>query len=501
MEVERGQLLCVSLGPPESESGAEQLVAAGSSNDRLRLWTVADGTLVGETRAHRRGITCVAFAPDGSRLASGGPDRTLRIWSVPQLEPLAVLRGPERPVHLVAWSPDGRRVVAASLGGEFAVWDAGSGELLHSRAGPAQRGVSALAITRDGTRVAWAGDGGNLRLWDSATGRKVAGLRVDGLGLVTALAVSDDGRFLATATRDVRQLSVWDLQSGELTARCGPLRGEARSLALDPAGRRLLSSSGDGVLQLWDARTGVELGVSDFGAGGFTDLRQAGEPRQLAETTEPSQTSEPSQTTEPSPLGEPGAARAVSFDSGGALAAAAGPAGRLTLWPVGLAADLPLLERGALLSAAVMRLSEDGSDAAFPPDGRVPLARLAIPDYDPPELRPPGQGALSVEDFPARARVLNGRTITARGFPIAARVEDGRVRSFLLSRFPPGCCFGALPFPDEWIAITLTEPAAPMAADVPVEVTGTLAVGELLDEQGFVTSLYRMQAERVDPIR
>jgi hypothetical protein len=75
------------------------------------------------------------------------------------------------------------------------------------------------------------------------------------------------------------------------------------------------------------------------------------------------------------------------------------------------------------------------------------------------------------------------------------------VSSFLLSRFPPGCCFGALPFPDEWIAVTLTDPVAPLAADIPVEVTGTLEVGELLDGQGFVTSLYRMQGERVAPTR
>ena len=41
---------------------------------RLKLWRVADGTLLYSVDAHKDGARCVAFSPDGKLMATGGQD-------------------------------------------------------------------------------------------------------------------------------------------------------------------------------------------------------------------------------------------------------------------------------------------------------------------------------------------------------------------------------------------------------------------------------------------
>jgi WD40 repeat protein len=54
------------------------LACTGRSSDRLSLWNVATGQL--ERQPKTKGITCLAFAPDSSTLATGHENGTIRLW-------------------------------------------------------------------------------------------------------------------------------------------------------------------------------------------------------------------------------------------------------------------------------------------------------------------------------------------------------------------------------------------------------------------------------------
>jgi WD40 repeat protein len=59
-----GQMLAVAIGPV------------------VQLWDAATGTRVANLTGHLGKVMCLAFSPDGKRLASGSHDRTVRLWEV-----------------------------------------------------------------------------------------------------------------------------------------------------------------------------------------------------------------------------------------------------------------------------------------------------------------------------------------------------------------------------------------------------------------------------------
>jgi WD40 repeat protein len=46
------------------------------------LWDVGTGSLAGRLEGHERKVKCLAYSPDGTRLASGGYDQKVRLWDV-----------------------------------------------------------------------------------------------------------------------------------------------------------------------------------------------------------------------------------------------------------------------------------------------------------------------------------------------------------------------------------------------------------------------------------
>jgi WD40 repeat protein len=64
-----------------SPDGGTLAVAVGRT---VQLWDVATGKRLARLEGHQGKVKCLAFSPDGTRLASGSYDQTVRLWDVGQ---------------------------------------------------------------------------------------------------------------------------------------------------------------------------------------------------------------------------------------------------------------------------------------------------------------------------------------------------------------------------------------------------------------------------------
>jgi RNA polymerase sigma factor (sigma-70 family) len=98
------------------------LLATAGDDKTVGLWDVATGTLRARLPGHRRGVTAVAFSPDGRMLASGGIDRTVRLWELTTAKERRCYEGHLGPVGQLAFSADGRRLASAGGDTSALVW-------------------------------------------------------------------------------------------------------------------------------------------------------------------------------------------------------------------------------------------------------------------------------------------------------------------------------------------------------------------------------------------
>jgi serine/threonine protein kinase/WD40 repeat protein len=196
-------------------------------------------------------ITSAVFHPAGQRVATANAGGLIEIWALDGTR-LDVLRGHESVVQDVAFSPDGQRLLSASNDRTARIWDlAGPRELVRVHHGDE---IDAARFDRTGARFVTAGNDRTLALWDSVTGTALWSFRHDA-GLRSA-AIGDGGLIAGATTSGVIQL--WDTTTGK---EAGRFRHGARMMAVDFAGDRLLATSIDGRIVVWD--TGDALGSPD----------------------------------------------------------------------------------------------------------------------------------------------------------------------------------------------------------------------------------------------
>ncbi len=102
-----GNILALALEPRAG------LLAAATSNGKIKLWQIPSGTPLLTLSGHQDWIRSLAFSPDGKTLVSGSDDETLRLWDVSSGECLACLHEHRGRIYSVAFHPNGRTIASA----------------------------------------------------------------------------------------------------------------------------------------------------------------------------------------------------------------------------------------------------------------------------------------------------------------------------------------------------------------------------------------------------
>ncbi|WP_017651617.1 WD40 repeat domain-containing protein [Fortiea contorta] len=224
---------------------AEDLIASGSADGTVRLWTKNSECRI--LYGHKDLIFAVAFHPQRPILASSSSDQTIRLWDVTTGKCIKILPGHNGAVTGIAFSPDGRLLTSSGYDCTIRLWDSFTGRLLDKF--PVHLGMS-VAFSPDGTKIASGGFDDTINIWDIHSHQCYQTL-TGHQNWVWWVAWSPDNRTLATGGTIEGMIRLWDVETGECLRIISAHQDMLWAIAFSPDGKIIASSSSDTTIKLW----------------------------------------------------------------------------------------------------------------------------------------------------------------------------------------------------------------------------------------------------------
>ena len=293
-----------------------KMLASGGTDKTVQLWDTDTGEPIATFTGHLNSITALAFSPDGETLASASTDSTVQLWNTKTRDQLTThITGHTKLVKSIAFFKDSATLVSVAFNGVITLWDLKTSRGSINQTTTHSDWLRTSAFSPDGTLFASVGTKSSMifdsgfglgyilatqkpdplvRLIDVSTGREIATL-AERSG-PSNLTFSPDGKTVAfgslgrirlwdIATKKSRDIPLLDENSAQKKPQNvngnGALERPQRlmphqmptinALAFSPDGKKIVSGTMGGSVQMWDPETGVPL--APFFAG--QDLDEA----------------------------------------------------------------------------------------------------------------------------------------------------------------------------------------------------------------------------------
>jgi WD40 repeat protein/uncharacterized protein YegL len=187
----------------------------------LKVWDTDSASLLKAIQTHHNGgISAVAYSPDGRFIATSAVSgavsswtplhRTIKIWDANtgnQIKMFDDLSGGT----CLAYSPDGYRLAVCNKSGMVKIWDVNKDVLIRTLQGKVSTDLyNRVTYSPDGSKLATASTDGTAKIWDAETGALIRTFIGHG-GAVNDVSFSPDGSKLATASDD-KTIKIWDVE-------------------------------------------------------------------------------------------------------------------------------------------------------------------------------------------------------------------------------------------------------------------------------------------------
>jgi WD40 repeat protein len=181
-------------------------LVSGSRDDTVKLWDVQTGGVVKTFCGHTDTVNSVSISTNYTMIASGSSDKTICLWEIQTEECHCVIEQVQGVDHVIFSPIDPQYLISAS-GGDIWMWDISGHQV-----GPTHEGTCA-AFSPDGTHFITCQKAVST-IWTSDSRVAVTKCQIpnyDPNHSIVGSSFSPDGRLVATAAWDF--VYIWDITS------------------------------------------------------------------------------------------------------------------------------------------------------------------------------------------------------------------------------------------------------------------------------------------------
>jgi WD40 repeat protein len=245
-------------GDPASQ---RQPPPANAGNSREILGIAAPGSSK-SLAAHRGSVTDLSISADGNRLLSASEDGSLRLWDLASGKLIRNFDGVQEPVYFVRFIRQGTGILSSGNSGTVMEWDVQSGGLKRTFKNPPEFGtIESSQLLADASGQVFINNDLDGKIYiRNLVAQTTQRIETGTLPSEQALLLMPDRKGVLSSTAD-GQLMMWDARSGKIIGRFpGPESWQSlepiRLLAADRQGQWLVSGNWSGTVSVWNLAQG-----------------------------------------------------------------------------------------------------------------------------------------------------------------------------------------------------------------------------------------------------
>lgn len=250
-----------------SPDGKRLMAAAGEPGlfGEVTIWETETWKRERQFRGHSDHLYALTLSPDGKLLATGSYDQSIRLWDLQTGKTLKELTGHNGPVFDLAFHPKGTMLASASGDRTVKLWSVKTGQRLETFTEPEKAQYTA-AFRHDGKVLAAGGVDNRIRVWRiSNTGKagtnRLLDTRFAHEAPILKLVFSPDDRRLISSSED-HTIKIWETESYTQLKTLKEQSDWVAALAVAPDNSRLFAGRLDGSMTKIPLKTGKSGGTS-----------------------------------------------------------------------------------------------------------------------------------------------------------------------------------------------------------------------------------------------
>ncbi|KAI9138854.1 WD40-repeat-containing domain protein [Paraphysoderma sedebokerense] len=237
-------------------------LASGGLDHSVMVWNFKPGLRAYRFVGHKGPVTSIDFSPSGHLLASASRDKTVRLWTPNVKGDVTVFTAHTATVRTVQFSNDGTTMLTSSDDKSIKIWATSRTKFLYSLSGHLNW-IRSATFSPDSKMVASGSDDKTVKLWDLATKSCIRTYH-EHSGMITSVGFHSGGNIIGAASTD-KSIRLWDIRMHKLvqhypnahSATPGSALGDSGNVnSIAFGGDWMISTGNDGHLKIWDLTEG-----------------------------------------------------------------------------------------------------------------------------------------------------------------------------------------------------------------------------------------------------